>query len=314
MGEEVAAGRTERSTDCQRVSADRRSVLRDHARRTGDSRTPAWRWHLPLNSSMRADVIRIIARSVMGLILVVGLLRGVYAADARDVCEPRVFEGGEGKKLNYRLLKPLHYVATERYPLVLFLHGGGEKGDDNVSQLIHGMNDFSSDVNREKYPAFVVAPQCPKGASWAKIKDARLVPNAEPTEPMQLVLELLDALSKEFSIDADRVYVTGASMGGYGAWYLGGRFPERFAAIAPVCGGGDELQAEKLARLPIWAFHGAADTGNDPAMSREMIAAIRRAGGNPLYTEYPGVEHNSWGITYSNPLFMTWLFGQRRGR
>jgi predicted peptidase len=233
------------------------------------------------------------------------------AADAKELTEPRVFVNASGARLNYRLLKPLDYDSTHAYPLVLLLHGAAEKGDDNISQIVNGMNDFASDGNRQAHPCFVVAPQCPKGVSWAAIKNDRLVPGAEPTEPMLRVLELLDTLPNEFSIDRRRIYVTGLSMGGYGTWYLGQRFPERFAAIVPLCGGGDDGQAARLVKTPIWVFHGGADTGNTPEMSREMVKAIRAAGGNPLYTEYPGVGHNCWTQTYSNPLLFTWMFNQR---
>lgn len=248
---------------------------------------------------------------VLVLFLAVQGTRPARAADAKELTEPRVFVNASGARLNYRLLVPLDYDSTHAYPLVLLLHGAGEKGDDNVSQIRHGMNDFASDANRHAHPCFVVAPQCPKGVSWARLKDDRLEPGAEPTEPMLRIIELLDTLPNEFSIDRRRIYVTGLSMGGYGAWYLAQRFPERFAAIVPICGGGDDRQAARLVRIPIWVFHGGADSGNTPEMSREMVKAIRAAGGNPLYTEYPGVEHNCWTQTYANPLLYTWMFNQR---
>jgi predicted peptidase len=248
---------------------------------------------------------------VLVLLFATRLPQWAVAAKAKEVTEPRVFVNAGGARLNYRLMKPLNYDNTRAYPLVLLLHGAGEKGDDNLAQLAHGMDEFACDDNRQAHPCFVVAPQCPKEASWALLKNDRLEPGADPTEPMLRTIELLDTLPGEFSIDRRRVYVTGMSMGGYGAWYLAQRFPERFAAIVPLCGGGDDRQAAKLVKIPIWVFHGGADTGNTPEMSREMVKAIRAAGGNPLYTEYPGVNHNCWDLTYGSPLLYTWMFNQR---
>ncbi len=240
--------------------------------------------------------------------------RSLLAADPREVFEARVFSGGEGKKLNYRLMRPQDYDASRKYPLVLFLHGAGERGDDNVAQLVHGMADFAKDENRAKYPCFVLAPQCPKGQKWSDAdwsSDRSELP-AKPSEAMQLTLDVIAALQKEFSIDDHRLYVTGLSMGGYGTWDLIARFPERFAAAVPVCGGGDEKQAKRLVRIPIWAFHGDQDMAVKPIRSRNMIAAIKEAGGEPKYTEYPGVGHDSWVKAYSDPEMLKWMFAQSR--
>jgi predicted peptidase len=256
--------------------------------------------------------VRIVSTSVLVLLLG-GFANAARAADFNalsEVCEARVFESSEGKKLNYRLLKPIVYDPSQKYPLVLLLHGSGESGDDNTAQMMHGVAEFATDDSRRDFPCFVVTPQCPKKKSWWNSKRKPDEPDPGPTEPMQLVIELLDALPREFSIDTRRLYVTGLSMGGYGVWDLIQRFPEKFAAAAPICGGGDPRQAGRLVRIPIWVFHGGADEGNHPQMSREMVAAIRKAGGKPLYTEYPGVPHNSWSTTYKSPLFMTWLFAQ----
>jgi predicted peptidase len=236
------------------------------------------------------------------------------AADAKEAFKPRVFEAPSGRKLRYRLMEPQNYDPQKKYPLVLFLHGAGERGDDNVIQLVHGMNDFAKDENREKYPCFVVAPQCPKGQQWVNVPwsdDAHTQPE-KPSDPLQDTFDLLQALRKEFSIDSQRLYVTGLSMGGFGTWDLIQRHPDLFAAAAPICGGGDEKQAARLAKLPIWAFHGDQDTVVKPARSRNMIAAIKAAGGEPRHTEYPGVGHNSWAPAYSDPKLLEWLFAQRR--
>ena len=250
------------------------------------------------------------------LAFVCGANRPAYALDAKVAFEPFVYESPSGEKLPYRLMKPKDYDANKKYPLVIFMHGAGERGTDNLVQLVHGMNDFSKDENREKYPCFVLAPQCAVGKRWVEVEwtsDSH-EQLEKPSDAMGLTLELLPKLQQEFSIDDKRLYVTGLSMGGYGAWEMIQRFPDKFAAAAPVCGGGDEHFAAKLTHIPIWAFHGDKDTVVKPSRSRKMIAAIKQAGGKPLYTEYPGVAHNSWVNAYSDPKLLEWMFAQKRGK
>jgi predicted peptidase len=129
-----------------------------------------------------------------------------------------------------------------------------------------------------------------------------------------MVLNLIESLSKEYRIDADRIYLTGISLGGFGVWDLASRKPGLFAAAMPICGGGDPAQAEKLAKLPMWAFHGDADLSVPVERSRDMIAAIKKAGGNPKYTEYKKVGHDAWTPTYTNDEVLDWLFKQKKGR
>ena len=237
------------------------------------------------------------------------------AEDPKTAFIKRNFER-DGQTLPYRLLVPKNYDAAQKYPLVLFFHGAGERGIDNTAQLVHGMGAFSSDENREKFPCFVIAPQCPEGKRWVEVHwgDDRHDFDARPSETMQLVIELLAAFPKEFSIDLQRLYVTGLSMGGFGTWDIISRFPDKFAAAAPICGGGDEKMAEKIAGVPIWAFHGDKDTVVKPSRSRNMIAAIKEAGGKPLYTEYQGVGHDSWVRAYADPELIKWMFAQRLKR
>jgi predicted peptidase len=254
-----------------------------------------------------------IASSVVAVVTVLIAAQTAAAADPRDRYEPRVYEDGQGGKLLYRLLKPMDYKPQEKYPLVLFLHGAGERGDDNKKQLIHGMGDFASDAIMEKYPCFVVAPQCPSGQQWVNVPwsdDSHTMPK-EPSESLRLALTLVDSLQKEFSIDAGRLYVTGLSMGGFGTWDAIQRRPDLFAAAVPICGGGDTTQAKAIAQVPVWAFHGDKDTAVKTQRSRDMIAALKAAGGSPKYTEFPGVGHNSWSATYADPKMYEWLFEQR---
>jgi predicted peptidase len=238
----------------------------------------------------------------------------VMAADDRERFEPRVHTDAAGNKLLYRLLKPKDYDANRKYPVVVFLHGAGERGSDNFAQLKHGMADFASDAVREKYPAFVVAPQCPTNEKWVDVdwSSAKHDMPEKPASAMRLTLAALEQLGKEFSLDADRFYITGLSMGGYGTWDALQRHPGMWAAAIPICGGGDPKHAAKFAKVPIWAFHGDKDTAVRPERSREMIAALKAAGGEPKYTEYPNTGHDSWTASYKNPDVHAWLFAQRR--
>ena len=233
-----------------------------------------------------------------------------------DEYEARKHVAVDGQTLNFRLLKPLNYDATKKYPLVLFLHGAGERGDDNVAQLRHGAPLFLKPEAREKYACFVIAPQCPAEQKWADIDWASDAPvQPEKVSPsMALTLSVMELLRKEFSIDADRLYVTGLSMGGYGTWDLITRFPKQIAAAAPVCGGGDKAKAALAKDVPVWAFHGVDDNAVKLVRTVEMIDAIKAAGGNPLFSEYPYLGHDSWTTAYGEPEFLPWLFAQRRGQ
>lgn len=235
-------------------------------------------------------------------------------ADDADLFERRVYEDADGGKLPYRLLLPRDYDDSKKYPLVLFLHGAGERGDDNQRQLIHGMGDFLRDEIRRKYPCFVVAPQCPQDQQWVAVPwsdDAHTMPE-QPSAPLRQALELVDKLIERYAVDRDRLYITGLSMGGFGVWDAVQRRPDLFAAAAPVCGGGDTALAEKIAAVPLWAFHGDNDKTVKVKRSRDMIAALQQAGGSPRYTEYAGVGHNSWTATYRDPELYAWMFAQTR--
>lgn len=227
--------------------------------------------------------------------------------------EPRVFAAPNLQALPYRLLQPGKHEG--KVPLVIFLHGAGERGDDNAAQLRHGAPAFLK--AQDKFPSYVIAPQCPKDQKWADVdwsKPFTVLP-ADLSPSAKSLMALLDALPKEFpDIDLDRVYLTGLSMGGFGTWDLLERFPERFAAGAPVCGGGDPAHAAKIAKLPIWTFHGDKDGAVAIVQTRNMVAALEAAGGKPLYSEYPNVGHSSWTNAYTEPEFMPWLFAQRRGQ
>jgi predicted peptidase len=238
------------------------------------------------------------------------------AIEAFESRRVSVVEDGAPVEFRYRLLRPATIAADARFPVILFLHGAGERGSDNERQLSHFPKWMAEAAQRSARPCFLVAPQCRKERSWSVLdwetKKAAALPDT-PTTDMAAALAALDAvLAAEPAAAPDRVYVTGLSMGGYGSWDLAARMPERFAAVLPICGGGDEATANRLTALPIWCFHGEADPLVPVGLSRSMIAAIKAAGGTPIYSELPGVGHDSWTPAYRNPAVLDWLFAQRR--
>lgn len=191
---------------------------------------------------------------------------------------------------------PAGYDADKgkRWPLVIFLHGSGERGDDLKKVTKHGPPK-QAEAGRE-FPFILVAPQCPAGSWW----------------DLAVLDRWLDGVMREFRVDPDRVYLTGISMGGFGTWTWAQKSPERFAAIMPICGGGDPARAGVLKDIPTWAFHGAKDGTVVPAKSEEMIAGMRAAGAEPKLTIYPEAAHDSWTPTYDNDEVYAWLLAQKR--
>lgn len=238
----------------------------------------------------------------------------IFPADLTEVFAARTFRSKKYSSLPYRLLIPKQNLKTGAYPLVLFLHGSDERGTDNMKQLYVGLNIFADEKMMRRYPCFIAAPQCPTGMKWVDVnwKEERHTMHENPTPSLAMAIELVEELQKEFSIDNKRIYITGYSMGGFGAWEAIERRPDLFAAAVPVCGGGDETKAFRAARMPIWAFHGALDQIVKVSRSRNMIDAIVMAGGMPRYTEYPEINHFSWGLAYSDPQVFEWLFKQKK--
>jgi len=197
------------------------------------------------------------------------LLSAVASAHGQDVAsrfEPGVVEadtGGPTTKLSYQLLKPAKVEAGKTYPLVLFLHGAGERGDNNVAQLKYFPTYMSDAKMREKYPCFLLAPQCPKSRRWGSLEGRKKVDSYtdKPVAEAQLLEKLMKEAMAKYPIDKSRVYLTGLSMGGYGSWELATRHPEWFAAVAPICGAGDPTKAKALVGVPLWAWHGDKDRG-----------------------------------------------------
>jgi len=238
----------------------------------------------------------------------------LQADDPRDLFEKQVWTGSAGETLPYRLLPPVEIKPGERYPLVLFLHGSGERGEDNNAQLVHVVQELAQPAIRERFPAFVLAPQCPTGQKWVDVSwetDSHQMPE-RPSESLASVIKLVASLQESLPVDKDRIYYTGLSMGGYGVWDLLQRQPEQCAGALAICGGGDPAYAEKMKNVPVWVFHGDADGAVKFHRSVEMVQAIRNAGGRPILTAYPGVGHDSWTVTAQNRLVWDWLFVQSR--
>jgi predicted peptidase len=228
--------------------------------------------------------------------------------------EKKTYAPDGGGALLYRLHVPDGVDETSPCPLILFFHGAGERGSDNKRQMKHGVWDLLLYARKQRKPVIIIAPQCPAGEQWVNTPwgDLSHTMPEKPSTSMQLVMGLLRQSIKTLPVDEKRIYVTGLSMGGFGVWDIIQRHPEIFAAALAVCGGGDTALAPRLTALPIWAFHGGKDTVVKPARSRDMIAAIKKAGGTPRYTEYKGVGHNAWSRTYRNRDVLAWLLDQKK--
>jgi predicted peptidase len=196
--------------------------------------------------------------------------------------------------VKYLLYLPKDYDQKESWPLLLFLHGKGERGDDLDIVKKHGPPKLI-EAGKE-FPFIVVAPQCPDIVWW---------------QPVELKA-LLDEIVEKYKVDQDRIYVTGLSMGGFGTWTLAAYQPHRFAAIVPICGGGEPETARLFAQTPAWVFHGAIDPVVPLKSSGEMVEAMKKAGGTVKFTIYPDAGHDCWTEAYNDPKLYEWLLEQRR--
>ena len=225
-----------------------------------------------------------------------------------------------GDTLCYRIQYPLGYDAGKKYPLVLMMHGAGERGSDNEAELVWGGSLFADSAVRMKFPAIVVFPQCGTDDFWANLSFAptdsikfHMRSDSAPKKAMGLVMHLLDELAGSGHVDTKRIYVGGLSMGGMGTFELLWRKPGFFAAAFPICGAGDPAQVGLYARkFPIWVFHGGADPVVPVANSRLMVGALKKAKAKVTYTEYPGVGHDSWKNAFAEPGLLPWVFEQHR--
>jgi len=244
--------------------------------------------------------------SLVAAIVAAGLAPQVTSAPFA----PRMFTRGT-HRMPYRLFIPDAAARRQPLPLVVWLHGASGVGTDNIAQISAGGNDLGSRLwvrpeIQAKFPAFVVAPQSPSDQAWGSTSSDR------PTTYGQMVIDLIDALSAEFAIDRDRVYLLGQSRGGIGVWDLVTKRPNVFAAAVPLCAAGNPKQVVAAAGVSVWVFHGAKDTGMPVANAREMVAALKGAGGQVKYTEYPDMGHDVWTRVFKEPDLPAWLFAQKR--
>ena len=195
---------------------------------------------------------------------------------------------------DYLLYLPPKYNTDRQWPLVVFLHGAGDRGQD--LEIVRRAGLPRQIEEGEQFEFILLSPQCPANRNWSP----------------ELIVELIEHISGSLSVDRDRVYLTGLSMGGFGTWRTASYEPNRFAAIAPVCGGGDVTQAERLKNVPIWAFHGDKDTVVPLKASQEMVDAVKKCGGQVKFTVYSGGGHGIWDQTYRDKEFFEWLLAQRR--
>ena len=225
----------------------------------------------------------------------------IPAADVKTGQYAQALEtkGAEAGRIQYLLYIPQDYAkAKEPWPLVLFLHGAGERGDNLEKVKVHGPPKLAA--RGKQLPFICISPQCPAKSWW-------------PKETKALVA-LLDDVAARYNVDTDRVYLTGLSMGGFGTWALAIDQPKRFAAIAPICGKGDPEKVAAIKHVPAWVFHGGKDRTVPLKASEVMVEALKAAGAEPKFTVYPEAGHDSWTATYDNPDFWKWLLAQRRGK
>jgi len=245
--------------------------------------------------------------------LLLGGINKLTAQESIRAFQKREFLDNKGIKMPYRILLPIDYDCSKKYPLLVFLHGSGERGEDNEAQLKHGANLFLQEETRKNFQAIVVFPQCPNGESWSSMESDSSGKwdfpfTKEPSRQMKLLQGLLNEVMVNNCVDDRKVYLGGLSMGAFGILEWMAREPNRFAAAFPICGGGNTLlTAIYGSKIPTWFFHGDADAVVPVQYSRELVEKIKAEKGNVQYTEYPGVGHDSWNNAFKEPNLLSWL-------
>ena len=234
-----------------------------------------------------------------------------------DIMTKETFKGTNGLSLPYLLYLPADYAPSKKYAFILYLHGAGERGNDNTAQIKYNGELAERIINDEKLSSecIIAAPQCPEEMQWVNTPWAEgsySLKDVEASLPMQTADELLDSILNKYSIDKSRIYISGISMGGFGTWNMLMRRPEIFAAAVPVCGGADPSMAAAVKSIPIRTFHSTGDPVVPVSGTREMTAAVKAAGGNIEYKEYPSDSHNCWTDAFHEPDLTDWLFSQKK--
>ena len=250
------------------------------------------------------------------LVLMVALMSSaLFAQNELFLKKEFVFKGDT---LRYRVLYPVNYDPAQKYPLVLFLHGMGERGSDNEKQLTHGAALFANDKNRLDFPSIVLFPQCPLSDTWISFQERQgntIEFSEKPpiTKSLMLVKKLLDSYVKNEGVDKKKIYVTGLSMGGMGTFDLICCYPKYFAAAMPICGGVYVDRLKKVKKMPIRIFHGGADPVVSREHSRNAFIELKAEGSSRVeYVEFPGVGHDSWTNAFEYPDFLSWMYYHSR--
>lgn len=234
-----------------------------------------------------------------------------------NLMKPKTKTGTNGLELPYRIFVPKGDKMKKPYSLLLFLHGAGERGSDNQTHInIHnGLMKRIMNDDILKNECIIIAPQCPEGMQWVDApwsNGSYSFDNISISKPMQVVEEILSDVRGKYDIDENRIYISGISMGGFGAWYMLMRHPDCFAAAVPICGGADPSKAADIKHIPIRTYHNADDSTVPVSGTREMVSALKLAGGDVLYTEHPFGEHNSWEAAFDEPDILEWIFAKHK--
>ena len=265
--------------------------------------------------------MRLKSKSIALLILVLGFssVLKLSAQHEKYFIQEQFISGND--TLNYQVLMPNNFEEPNTFPLILFLHGAGERGSDNMKQLTHGSELFYKMT--DSFPAIVIFPQCPQDDYWANVTVDRTTKplslsfpvDSAPTKPMALVMELLDTMLAKPYVDKNQVYVGGLSMGGMGTFEILYRKPETFAAAFAICGAGNPEATEVYAKtVPMWIFHGANDDVVNPQESVAMVSGILKYGGKPNFSLFAKDNHNSWDSAFAEPELMPWLFSNIKSK
>lgn len=241
-----------------------------------------------------------------------------YAQDKSLFSKELFIKGGD--TLRYRMLLPNNFDKNKKYPVLFFLHGAGERGNDNEAQLIHGAKLFLNPENRNNFPAIIIFPQCPQNDFWANVKfgDGKsserfaFQKGAQPNPSMKMLAALVNKIKSESYSDNNRFYIGGLSMGAMGTFELLRRKPNVFASAFAICGGDHVENVKKYKHVPLWVFHGAKDNVVPIQKSEIVVNELKRLGADVKFSVYPNANHNSWDPAFSEPDFLSWIFSFKR--
>lgn len=263
--------------------------------------------------------MRSVLRSFLGFLPLLAICASGYGQTPAQILtkddftfRKETYTDKKGNKMPYRLFVPPNYNAKQQYPLVFWLHGAAGRGSDNVEQISggneNGTHTWTTPAHQAQFPAFVLAPQCAEDRFWSD-------PDSNEISPQLLMaLDVLAEVQKEFSIDADRIYVAGQSMGGLGVWALLQSQPDRWAAALVLCAYDNFTNVKAVGRVPLWVFQGDADMVVPVDLVRQMVKDLKKSGAQPRYSEYHKVGHDVWVKAFAEPDLVVWLAAQKRGK